>query len=983
MTISSKCIHTFLMLLLGWQAFGQLGTNFQSFTVDDGLAQNTVSDIIEDHRGFIWIGTADGLNRFDGYNFKHYKHNPSDSTTLDGISIYGMYIDSKHTLWVSHDHGISIYDRILDRFMNLPYFKNGWVLGEGGGYIWILASDSHVHKVSRDGKLLKSFPLNQGNSLLGNTLRSVSLGGRLFAPTRFGFIEVDYSNEKVNLIPSPTPFTSSIIALSDSTIFITGKTYFRFNINTRDFQKVDIGVELQHNFNASELLLYRGELLMSSISGLHVLDKETLQVKRHIRSFERGKSVSYHYIQSLYKDRGDNLYVGTDGDGLKIHMPAKNNFDLFSTGEVATDFIKSICTIDGKLVTGLFSVGMIIYDDFSAYRHVQFDINHTPSSVAAVGRFDNERLILVNHLDLVLYNVRTNKEERRKRIVHKMVNRSITYPVLRRWRDNKWMVNNLNEIFEVDHSFNFKPIFGPVKETISTFLRLSDVLWVGTTRGLQRHDFASSKTENFLDNYYVKSFLLSSHNHIWVATTSGLFVIDQSGKQLAKHDISTGLPSHFVYGVLEDDLGYIWISHNKGLTRIDPESGAYRNFGLGDGLQSNEFNTGAFYKDEEGYLYFGGVGGVNKIDPKKLDVPLAYPKIAINQINLLDEPMVSDTSYNELRMLQLNHNENTLSFDFSALDFRARENIRYSYILEGYDPQWIESGERHFARYANLPPGTFTFRVRASFDGQPWSEYTRDLRIVIATPFWQTWWFISLVLLISVALIGLFIFAMIRRQNLKLRRELELQHQLELERIRISRDLHDNVGAQLSYLITNMEWMAENPDDFDLNEKREQLKMLSEAGRQAITTLRQTIWAISQQELSVEEFADRYKQFALKMVEFSPDVHVTFDEKISQTHMLSPAVALNLFRVAQEAFNNVLKHADASHIHVHFKSEGQDIFYFELTDDGHGFDPTLAMQNGHYGLNNMKARSEESQADLTLLAALGKGTTITLSWPKK
>jgi len=976
-------IGAFLLLLPMWLAFGQLGTNFQSFTVDDGLAQNTVWDMIEDHRGYIWIATADGLNRFDGYNFKHYKHNPADSTTIAGITIHSLFIDSQQTLWASHDRGISRYDRIRDRFVNVSGFDQSTVLNEAGGFLWVLTYQGEVHKIDYQGITIRRFRPDNAGRHKGSMRKALALGNRIFGTATFGFFEIDAATDQVRVLNNKTGYIGALQLLNDSTVFSPGRVSFLYHIRSGRFEEVDLKTPLNYNAGSTGLVWYRGDLLMSSYFGLHVLDPVTLKVKRHIRSFERGKSEAFHYIQSLYVDRNDNLYIGTNGDGLKIHQPSKNNIALYSTGEVSTDFVKSISTVGDQLVVGLFSVGMVIFDDYSTYRHVQFDIGRSPSSVLAVQRYDANRLILVNHNSLVLYNVNTHREERRVTLEPSSAAiQGIHHPVLQRWQ-HRWLVNNETDIYEVDENFRLTHFYTSPTMYISTFFRQSEVLWVGTESNLTRKDLSSGEVQVLLKDYFIKSLLWSVDNQLWVATTAGLFVLDGDGNQLDNHNISTGLPNDFVYGVLEDDLGYVWISHNKGLTRIDPRTNSYRHFGLGDGLQSNEFNTGAFYKDEQGYLYFGGVGGVNKIDPKKLDVPLTYPKIAINQINLLDEPLASDTSYNELKVLRLAHNENILSFDFSALDFRARENIRYSYILEGYDNEWIESGDRHFARYANLPSGTFTFRVRATFEGQPWSDYTRDVQIIIATPFWQTWWFMAISGLLIVALFGLAVRVFIKRQGTKLRRELEVQHQLELERIRISRDLHDNVGAQLSYLITNMEWMAENPDDFDLNKKREQLKLLSEAGRQAISTLRQTIWAISQQELSVEEFADRYKQFALKMVEFGQDVQITFDEKITHAHMLSPAVALNLFRIAQEAFNNALKHAQARHIRVHFRSTPEHVFYFELTDDGVGFDPQLAMQNGHYGLKNMHARSAECQAAIELRASFGQGTTVTLSWPQK
>ncbi|MES2689973.1 MAG: histidine kinase, partial [Bacteroidota bacterium] len=199
------------------------------------------------------------------------------------------------------------------------------------------------------------------------------------------------------------------------------------------------------------------------------------------------------------------------------------------------------------------------------------------------------------------------------------------------------------------------------------------------------------------------------------------------------------------------------------------------------------------------------------------------------------------------------------------------------------------------------------------------------------------------------------------------------------ERLRISRDLHDNVGAQLSYLITNVEWMLENPDQLDEEEEKYRLQALTETGRNAILTLRQTIWAISHTSLSVEDFADRFKQFALKMLEFNKNIHVNFSESLETSNTLSPAVALNLFRICQEAFNNCLKHAKCTEVNIDFTSSATLTFEFIIADNGVGFNWDEAQRKGHYGLQNMQARAQETGATLQVSSALNAGTRLTLS----
>jgi signal transduction histidine kinase len=196
------------------------------------------------------------------------------------------------------------------------------------------------------------------------------------------------------------------------------------------------------------------------------------------------------------------------------------------------------------------------------------------------------------------------------------------------------------------------------------------------------------------------------------------------------------------------------------------------------------------------------------------------------------------------------------------------------------------------------------------------------------------------------------------------------------ERIRIARDLHDNVGGQLSYLISNIDWMLEHPELMHHDETKQRLSSLGTTGKQAMLTLRETIWALNHTELSVEDFADRYKQFAMKMVEFAPHIRVRFNEEIVVNRMLSPGVALNLFRICQETFNNSLRHAQCSQIDVRFASTDSCILELTITDNGIGFDVSGMAREGHYGLANMKDRATEAGAELAINSTPGQGTRV-------
>ena len=967
-----------LSLFIQLPLLAQLHGKFRSITVDDGLAQNSVWDILQDSTGYYWFATADGISRFDGIQYKHYKRIADQNITISGNTVGKLFLDSKDRVWAMHNYGVSVYNRLTDQFDY--HIKNAYPLGEVDGAFWVLINNSIVSKLDLTNlKEIRSFPINRPTKKTHYvTSRHVRIGSSFYLAGKGGVERIDVKNEEHELLDTPLDFGGSLIALNDSIIFCPhlGSNSYLLNVRSRQFELNTFGADFPQDVYVTDMQLYKNYLLLGSHIGVFVLNRETLQQVQFIESFETGPG--YRYVESIYLDADQNLFFGTNGNGVKVFSPYENRFPTYSTHQARLDFVKAITVLEnGQLVTGVYEQGLIIYDDLEHYRQVLLNDNSLSNSVPAVHALDEDRVFLMNYGCLVVFNTKTDMEEFRVRID----TTSFSYPVFYDLPDG-WLLNTEHEILQIheDYMRSYEVLYRSENSNlyISCFAPIDSFLVIGNSDHLILYE-RNRNTSKILLEGYMKSILVAQQR-IFVAAQSGLFEMSMSGELLLKHDVSTGLTNDFIYGVLEDDFGYLWVSHNKGISRIKPGTYEYLQFDVTDGLQSNEFNTGAYYKHTDGKLYFGGVNGVNVIDPANLILNKTPPKVVINQISLFDQPLAIDSAINELDHLEFDDADNTLSFEFSSPDFSQPGSIIYAYKMDGLDDNWIESGSRNFARYASLPPGDYTFQVKAANGDGVWMSSPKTIQIRINPPYWQTWWFLFSMGILALLLFSAIMWAILTRQRIKLRRELEIQQQLEIERIRISRDLHDNVGAQLSYLITNMEWIADHPDSMTLAEHQVQLKQLSETGRQAITTLRQTIWAISQNAISLEEFADRFKQYAMKMAEMRPEANLRFQEQIESKAEIAPAIALNLFRICQEALNNALKHAQASEYLVTFATSEHMKFFFELKDNGRGFDMKSKNLSGHYGLINMRARAKESDSILEISSSPSVGTTVKLTW---
>ena len=502
-------------------------------------------------------------------------------------------------------------------------------------------------------------------------------------------------------------------------------------------------------------------------------------------------------------------------------------------------------------------------------------------------------------------------------------------------------------------------------------------LWIGTVYGAYCLDHNVVRKIVLPEKMLVKSICQDGRGNIWIGTITGIYVLDSNEKVIAHYDENNGLSNRFVYGILRDDDGNMWFSHNKGLSEYRVKTNSFRHYGKDDGLQSNEFNTGAYFKSADGELFFGGINGVNSFYPREIKENMNVPVVKITSIKLFDIPMKTDSAYWCLHTLTLPYTDNSLSFEFAALEYTNSDKNRYAYMMEGVDRNWIAAGFKRFARYAALAPGRYVFKVKAANNDGVWQETPTSILINIVPPFWQRWWVRVMVVFLFIACLSGVIIWIQRQRHKREIRALELRQKIQLERERISRDLHDTVGTQLSLISNNIEWVAHPLKTITETEKEEKLHFVNTTARDIIATLRETIWALNKQQIPVEEFSDKLKAFVQKQLAMYPEITLNFDEQIDVNLILGPSEALDLFRICQEAIANALKYARASILDIEIKSskEGYEV---SIIDNGKGFDVRKidpAIQNG---IENMRFRAGDIGGVLEIYSEPGKGTRIVI-----
>ncbi len=983
---------SFMLLLCCLNAPARQGiARFGHYDVNDGLTQNSVWQTLQDNSGYMWFVTSAGLNKFDGEHFIAYRNTPDDTNTLYSNHIGSIAKGKGNDIWIGSAGGISLFTGATGKISRFFSFSGSQtiyhILEAEADTLWFWAYDKGVYALNTKTKqIVISIPLSliHADSTI-QCLKVVSKDQEIyFAYPERELVQINKYSRKIKRI-------SDIVLLSGTQpyFFTIQDSFLFFGATNRSgrlgcYNIADKSVQYYHigNTTATDALISGDDLLIATKENRLVCVK----ANRHGMTYPLRSTAINGPLSNLYLDRSEVLWVGTDGMGVYKSAPTYRAFRHYMHPSDSQKLVKSIFTHDSFIYACSFNSYMDVYHKNGSYiRQLQYAGNAVFRSICANARENSTASWLAGTECFGVYNTANHSFTDYLPAIREIAPGTTPEPhfcALHKQNNGTVWTGFGNRLFRLSPAANGRyqarlcNTFA--NERITCITSNGDELVVGAAGKVFCYHPTADKWDKpiTLSTDLVKCLLFENDSILWIGTENGLFRHDQHNGKLAHYDERTGLANSFVYGLVRY-RNSMWISTNKGLSRYRFKEKSFSNYTVKDGLQSNEFNTGAYHIGNDGQIYFGGPNGVNGFhDTDIRDNPFP-PQVQFTGIRLFDEPLKTDTAYDHVSAILLPYNQNTLSFEFIALEFSAPGSNQYAYMMEGIDKDWIYSGSKHFARYAGLRPGSYRFLVKAANDNGTWQSLPKSVDLTITPPYWQRGWFITIVLIAGIGSIALIVYLLQRQQYRKKLALLELERNIQQERERISRDLHDNVGSQISYLVSNIDWI--NRHKVDEHEQQERLANLSSTAQGMMGNMRETIWALNKNAISLEELSDKLKAFAQQQLAYNSAMKFVSEEQIATDYRFAPGDALNVFRICQEAVSNAIKHSRGNLLTIKITSGATGGFAIQITDTGKGFDIANVPENGHYGLENMKLRAAESGATLALISQPGAGTTITIT----
>jgi signal transduction histidine kinase/ligand-binding sensor domain-containing protein len=977
------------------------------FTSDDGLPANTIFNITRDDLGYYWLMTSGGVSRFDGYTF----------TTID----------------VPSDPVTGAKETYLYKAQQVPgYGFFAW----SSSFLYHLNEQSHQLEILQASTALTNsldtsiFDFD-GEFLIANSNGLFRAYGPQTTPEQL-----------FNTIEPVFNFSFQYAAHQKNTIWVAhSDTLYRISRLDAKEAVASLPANIPHdrvllNFSYDNQYLWvilTNGLQQSWLSRFNPADG----------SFTRFQELEIG-INGVSEDRSGRLWMTTHNDGLYVRH-ADGTVEAFTLlpdklifpPQIIDNVLWLNTNASGLIIIDLNSPKFGLIPIRQSFGDVT--IGHLTKNIYV----NSETLWLLNHEPpYTLFEINRNSGHGRKHIFplgRQTINIS-DFATL----DGRifWIAGYNAPVIRYDAQTGertFLPHWSESESTIEShgILALTPhEVWIANRNQIGRYDIETGTFTSFafpdattreIRYWQFDGFIDTSGEYLWfpvhneigrfhipsetfhfiqipqtggsqvkmlafhqgrlaAAIENGFALIDTLSGRIDYFDTRQGLPDNFIYGFLEDNSGHLWLSSNRGLTRAmfdvtpDTVTATFQNFGYSDGIQSNEFNTYAMFKEDDGTLWFGGIGGLNWFDPDRNSDPRPDIPIHFTMLRTSDSQISESVSLLRSPQVQLAYNQRTYTIDFVAIDPLSANDLHYAYMLEGFDREWINSGSQRSARFTNIPPGDYRLGVKVSRNNENWGEPVW-LPLSIARPFWQKSWFL---ITISLVLVG-FVFGIARYlSDRKFRAqvmEFEKRDLINQERARIARDLHDEIGANLSQIALLSDIILQK-NDHDTTHDPTMVRRVARVARENITNLSEIVWSLNPQNDNLEEFASYVQEYTENFFEPS-GIRTMFeiDESFPDVTIDSNK-RHHLLMSIKEILNNCMKHAHPTTVNLKITYNPGKL-QICIRDDGAGFD--LKNQNAvgkrGNGLQNLFNRIQQFGGTIRMESKPGGGCQVDILLP--
>ncbi len=1015
-----------LFLMLAIQVPAQISLNEQRFdqlSIREGLSQSSVNSILHDSRGYIWFSTQDGLNRYDGYTFVHYKHDPFDSTSISENFITALAEDQKGNIWIGTQNGLNRLNRNTSKFSRY-YPKGKEKIKEGpnivkklfidqSGKLW-LATGSGLMYFDTETDRIKPVTKNEFMTDIQVSCVFEYPKGILWLAAPNDLIRFDVRDESTETIPLgkekyKVHVTSIKLGKADELWLSTyGYGMIRFNIRDRSLKKYLIADAEKNEGNRNIFTSFdfdeSGSIWVATLlDGLYTLDTLSEKWVQYKPQNDNAWSMNSKSLSIIYTDNFGNRWIGTNDAGVFSYSVSRNKFIHISSANLQDGSRNKLNIFalragkDGVIWCGSFGNGAYSFDRknniWKNYTIGKNGISHNSVKDILISQ-DGDVWIGTNY-GLNRINTKTGKI---KQLFFKKDDpTSITSNHIASMYEDKdgyiWLGtgNGLNKLDpKTEKVVAVWKKFSSNKEVEEDYIAEiygDDLgfLWLGTFTGLVKFDPAKNTFKtyvhdpsdlNSLRSDMIFSVLRDKKSRVWVGTNQGLSLLDEKTGKFTHYTEKEGLPNNYIYGLLEDESGLIWMSSNAGLTRFNVATNEIRTYTEADGLQGDEFNGNAYFKTTDGEMLFGGLNGFNAFYPTHIKDNKQVGPVLLTGFKKYDEAVQFGKPLSDLKEINLKYNDNFISFEFAALDFISTANIRYAYKLEGVDADWIYSGNRRFATYTNLDPGEYFFTVKATNPDGIWGTEQLRVKVVISPPFWKTTWFLILSILFVTGIVYL-IYTMRVKAKVERIMELEKLKAVEKEKVRekTANDFHDEMGHRLTRITMLSELVKRKLNGHGENaELTDIINTISENSNSLYHGTKDFIWSLDPKNDSLYLLAIRLKDFGDDLFDRSSiDFQFVGIQEEFKLVTLSMDWRRHIALIFKEAMHNALKHADCKNVILQFQLNS-DQLEISITDDGKGFDPLLSSKGN--GLVNMSNRAKKLGAELNLVTEGDSGTCI-------